>query len=121
VRLIPRLFVGPSTRHELGELAARLYAERHRGRRVIRELDFRLAHALLGRAEKGDGDLLSYILFDEAFLEHAIQLGISYARETVAAGAQSPWLPALHAAPIAVAKTKRPSDGRMPTRSTPKK
>jgi NTE family protein len=93
VRLIRRLFVGPRTRHEIGELAARLYAERHHGRRAIRELDFRLAHALLGRAEKGDGDLLSYILFDEAFLEQAIQLGIDYARAKVAHGAPSPWVP----------------------------
>jgi NTE family protein len=93
VRLIPRLFVGPSTRHELGELAARLYAERHHGRQAIRELDFRLAHALLGRAEKGDGDLLSYILFDEAFLEQAIQLGVRYAHRKVAGGSSSPWLP----------------------------
>ena len=91
VRLIPRLFVGPETRGELGELAARLYAERPHGRRAIRELDFRLAHALLGRAERGDGDLLSYILFDEAFLEQAIQLGIGYARRTITASA--PWLP----------------------------
>jgi NTE family protein len=94
VRLIPRLFVGPNTRHEIGQLAARLYAERHRGTRAIRELDFHLAHALLGRAEKGDGDLLSYILFDEAFLEQAIQLGIRYARKKLAAGT-SPWLPAV--------------------------
>jgi NTE family protein len=91
VRLIPRLFVGPDTRGELGELAARLYAERHHGRQAIRELDFRLAHALLGRAERGDGDLLSYILFDEAFLEQAIQLGIGYARRKITAS--SPWLP----------------------------
>ena len=93
VRLIPRLFVGPRTRHEIGELAARLYADRHHGRHAIRELDFRLAHALLGRAEKGDGDLLSYILFDEAFLEQAIQLGIDYASQKVGAGAPSPWVP----------------------------
>jgi NTE family protein len=92
IRRIPRLFVGPNTRHELGELAARLYAERHHGRRAIRELDFRLAHALLGRAEKGDGDLLSYILFDEAFLEQAIQLGIHHANERLATH-RSPWLP----------------------------
>lgn len=93
VRLIPRLFVGPESRHEIGDLAARLYSERHSGRRAIRELDFRMAHALLGRAEKGDGDLLSYILFDEAFLEQAIQLGIRYALETVAPGSPPPWLP----------------------------
>jgi NTE family protein len=89
VRLVPRLFVGPQTRNELGELAARLYAERHHGHRAIRELDFRLAHALLGRAERGDGDLLSYILFDEAFLEQAIQAGIRYAHSALAAG--PPW------------------------------
>jgi hypothetical protein len=73
----------------VGELAAHLYAERHHGRRAIRELAFRLAHALLGRAERGDGDLLSYILFDEAFLEQAIQLGISYAHRKITS---SPWL-----------------------------
>ncbi|MGO9763137.1 MAG: patatin-like phospholipase family protein [Solirubrobacteraceae bacterium] len=105
VRRIPRLFVGPSTRHEIGALAARLYAERHGGRRMIRELDFRLAHALLGRAEKGDGDLLSYILFDEAFLEQAIKLGIRYARKKIAAGVQSPWLSGSAAAkPVAKGK-----------------
>jgi NTE family protein len=93
VRLIPRLFVGPESRHEIGELAARLYAERHSGRRAIRELDFRMAHALLGRAEKGDGDLLSYILFDEAFLEQAIQLGIRYASDKLAPRSPPPWLP----------------------------
>jgi hypothetical protein len=36
-------------------------------------------------------DLLSYILFDEAFLEQAIQLGIGHAHRTLAAS--SPWLP----------------------------
>jgi NTE family protein len=111
VRLIPRLFVGPETRQELGRLAARLYLERHRGRRAIRELDFRLAHALLGRAEKGDGDLLSYILFDEAFLEQAIQLGIDYARKALALRAQSPWLPAIQPAP-------KPARRRRPTASS---
>jgi NTE family protein len=92
-RLIPRLFVGPKTRHELGQLAARLYAERHHGRRAIRELDFRLAHWLLGRAEKGEGDLLSYILFDEVFLDQAIELGVRYARKILGPG--QPWVPRL--------------------------
>jgi len=92
IRSVRRLFVGPSTRRELGELAARLYAERHSGRRVIRELDFQLAHALLGRAEKGDGDLLSYMLFDPVFIEEAIQLGISHAHEALDSS-PSPWRP----------------------------
>jgi NTE family protein len=90
-RLIPRLFVGPNTRHEVGELAAKVYTERHRGRRIVRELDFRALHGLIGAWEKGNGDLLSYVFFDAAFLEAAIQLGISYARNKTAAA--KPWQP----------------------------
>ena len=90
-RLIPRLFVGPKTRHELGELAAKVYGERHHGRRVVNELDFRALHALVGARERGNGDLLSYLLFDEAFLEAAIQLGIRYARNKT--GGTAPWQP----------------------------
>ena len=99
------------------ELAARLYAERHRGRGAIRELDFRIAHALLGRAETGDGDLLSYILFDEAFVEQAIQLGIQYARRKVAARSPSPWLPPLGRSSKPVGKAKGlPLDTELATR-----
>jgi NTE family protein len=90
-RLIPRLFVGPKTRHEVGELAAKVYGERYRGRRVVDELDFRLLHALFGRSERDNGDLLSYLFFDKAFIEPAIQLGIRYARNKT--GGSSPWQP----------------------------
>jgi NTE family protein len=99
VRLIPRLFVGPSTRHELGELASKVYERSHRGRRVVRELDFRALHGLLGAREKGNGDLLSYVFFDEAFAEAAIQLGVRYARNQIGTG--SPWQPSSIAAPPA--------------------
>jgi NTE family protein len=95
-RLIPRLFVGPNTRHEIGELAAKAYTARHRGPRAVVELDFRLLHALIGACEKGNGDLLSYLFFDEAFISDAIALGIRYARNTLGRGA--PWQPAPTAA-----------------------
>jgi NTE family protein len=107
-KLIPRVFVGPHTRHELGQLAARLYAERHQGRRAIREFDFRLAHWLLGRAEKGDGDLLSYVLFDEAFLDQAIQLGMRYARNILGAG--EPWVPPLPKSAPRSTRARKPRD-----------
>jgi NTE family protein len=90
-RLIPRLFVGPKTRHEIGELAAKVYGERYIGRRVVNEFDFRALHALVGAREKGNGDLLSYVFFDKTFLEAAIQLGIRYARNKT--GATAPWQP----------------------------
>ena len=95
-RLIPRLFVGPSTRQEIGELAARVYEERHRGRRVVSELDFRALRGLIGGHGKGNGDLLSYVFFDGAFVEAAIQLGIRYARNKTGGG--SPWQPSSMAA-----------------------
>ena len=90
-RLIPRLFVGPKTRHEIGELAAKVYGERWQGRRVVSELDFRLLHALVGAREKGNGDLLSYVFFDKTFHEAAIQLGIRYAHKKI--GGTAPWQP----------------------------
>lgn len=92
VRRIPRLVVVPRTRHEIGELAAKTYHRRHRGRSIVRELDFRALHSLIGAREKGNGDLLSYVFFDEAFIEAAIQLGIGYAREKT--GSKAPWKPA---------------------------
>jgi NTE family protein len=104
-RLIPRLFVGPSTRHEVGELAAKVYAERHQVRRRVRELDFRALHLLIGAREQGNGDLLSYVFFDEAFIEAAIQLGIRYARNKTGGG--SPWQP-----PLASAARKGRAAGR---------
>ncbi len=102
-RLIPRLFVGPKTRHEIGELAAKVYGERYHRRRVVNELDFRLLHALVGAREKGNGDLLSYVFFDETFLEAAIQLGIRYARNKT--GGTAPWQPPPAVAPTAPTST----------------
>jgi NTE family protein len=93
VRLIPRLFVGPSARDEIGELAARAYENRHRGRRAAAELDFRALRSLIGAREKGSGDLLSYVYFDPAFAEDAIQLGIRRARAKIQGG--DPWQPRL--------------------------
>ena len=90
-RLIPRLFVGPTTRHELGELAANVYRERYHGRRIVDDLDFRLLHALIGAREKNNGELLSYAYFDQAFIEPSIHLGIRYARNKT--GDSAPWRP----------------------------
>ncbi|MET0600473.1 MAG: patatin-like phospholipase family protein [Baekduia sp.] len=93
VRRIPRLFVGPSARDEIGELATKVYEDRHRGRRAATELDFRALHSLIGAREKGSGDLLSYVYFDPAFADDAIELGIRYARDKTGSG--DPWQPPL--------------------------
>jgi NTE family protein len=93
VRRIPRLFVGPSARDEIGELATKVYEDRHSGRRAAAELDFRALHSLIGARETGSGDLLSYVYFDPAFAEEAIQLGIRYGRDKTEG--TDPWRPPL--------------------------
>jgi NTE family protein len=110
-RLIPRLFVGPSARHELGELAANVYDERHRGRRVVNELDFRALHGLIGAREKGNGELLSYMFFDTAFIEAAIQLGVRYARNKTGGG--SPWRRSSMAGPARGNQGRTPVDDEL--------
>lgn len=88
-REIRNLFVGPKTRHEIGELAAEVYARRYRGRRAAVEFDFRAIHWLIGGGEPGDGDLLSYLFFDEQFIDRAVELGRRYARGAI--GTANPW------------------------------
>ncbi len=89
-RLIPRLFVGPKTRHEIGELAAKVYGERYTAAASSTSSTSGCFTLSLGR-EKGNGDLLSYVFFDKTFLEAAIQLGIRYARNKT--GGTAPWQP----------------------------
>jgi NTE family protein len=79
-RVVPWLFFGPERRGTLGDLAAacfdRRYGHDRSGAwRAVRDPD----PALLGRLLAGDGprrgDLLSYLFFDSAFLDAAIELG----------------------------------------------
>lgn len=88
-REIPYVFVGPHSRHELGTLASNVYRERFHGLHALRELDFAAMRRLIGPREEGQGDLLSYVFFDEGFMDDAINLGISHAKE-VTAGPE-PW------------------------------
>ena len=109
-RRIPSLFVGPKSRHEIGELAAKVYGERYHRRRVVSEFDFRALHALVGARENGNRDLLSYVFLDKAFHEAAIQLGIRYARNKT--NGTAPWQPSPAVAPPAPRSVRLGWSGR---------
>lgn len=88
-RPIPYVFVGPQTRHELGALAAEVYHDEFRGLHLLRELDFAAMHRLIGPRERRGGDLLSYLFFDQHFIESAIKLGITHSNQ--ATQSINPW------------------------------
>ncbi len=77
-RPIGYLFVGPRRRGELGRAAAEVVAGMGPG-------EFRALSWLLGRQGTQHEELLSYLLFDPAFFEAAIELGRADARREVAA------------------------------------
>lgn len=90
IRRIPRLFVGPTTRDELGELAAKAHSRRkHRPLDLLTD-ELTLMRRILGPQVDGAGDLLSYLAFDPAFSEPAIALGQQHARDQLATG--TPWV-----------------------------
>jgi len=88
-REISYIFVGPETRHQLGDRAEAVYRERFSGPDVLREPDLALLHRLIGPDQQGVGDLLSYLFFDPAFMDDAIKLGISHA--TKVTRSRNPW------------------------------
>lgn len=77
-RPIGYLFVGPARRGELGQAAAEVVAGMRPG-------EFRALSWLLGRQGNQHEELLSYLLFDPAFFEAAIELGRNDAKRELAA------------------------------------
>jgi NTE family protein len=88
-REISYIFVGPETRHQLGDRAEAVYDERFSGPSALQEPDLALLHRLIGPDQQGVGDLLSYLFFDPAFIDDAIKLGISHA--TKVTSSRNPW------------------------------
>jgi len=115
---VPYLFFGPEERGTLGALAATSFDDRYRwpggALRTIRNPDLPLLGRLLGGDGARRGDLLSYLLFDGAFIDAAIGLGRRDAQLLLADGDGAPWLTAApkHVAPdrISVRAAKQAHD-----------
>ena len=73
-RRISYALVAPAQRGALGELAEQVLRERHRGLRSLADPDMALMSRMLGNGPSR-GELLSFLLFDEVFLEALIAQG----------------------------------------------
>ncbi len=80
-RRIAYALITPQRRRELGQLAARTYARRYRGlRAVATEPDLLLLGRLLRGRTEASGDLLSFLFFDEEYIDALIVSGRRDAR-----------------------------------------
>jgi NTE family protein len=75
-RRIACALISPERRGMLGELAERVFRERYGGLRGLRAPDFPLLARLLGGGRaRARGELLSFLLFDEVFVEELLAAG----------------------------------------------
>lgn len=129
LRYVRPTFVGPTSRHELGQLAEDVFDSSYGTRHPLHSLDLWLLHWLIGAREQGAGDLLSYLFFERDFVNAAIALGICHAQEFIrhapAASRPSPPPPAANrttgraAPPVSLVTRRRPTIVR-PARRSPR-
>jgi len=80
-RRISYALVAPERRGQIGALAEAVFRERYSGLKALRSLDFALLSRLLGGGgAAARGELLSFIFFDEVFIERLLELGRQDAR-----------------------------------------
>ncbi len=85
-RRISYALVAPSRRGEIGALAEAVFQERYGGLRGLRSPDFALLARLLGGGRaQSRGELLSFVLFDEVFIERLLQAGRADAQRWLSA------------------------------------
>jgi NTE family protein len=92
-RRVPYIFVAPSRRGVIGDIASEVFRSRYGGLKGLRSPDFPLLNRLLGGDSPAHGELLSYLLFDREFIEALIDLGRADAARWLdaPAGADEPW------------------------------
>jgi NTE family protein len=92
-RQIPYIFIAPSERGAIGELATQVFRSRYGGLKGLRSPDFPLLNRLIGGESPTHGELLSYLFFDPEFIEELILMGQEDARRWLDAppGPDDPW------------------------------
>jgi NTE family protein len=81
---IPYILVAPESPFEIGEVAARVYAEHYQGAGRRRGSVARLGHLLDVADSPLRGELLSYLFFDPDFTGEVMELGRTHARRWLA-------------------------------------
>lgn len=94
-RIVPYMFIAPSARDRVGDLAERVFADGHRGLRgLARSRDLATLGRLLGGITEPHAELLSYLLFTPEFSEALIEQGEHDARDWIDRdwGQDGPWM-----------------------------
>ncbi|MGE5156324.1 MAG: patatin-like phospholipase family protein [Betaproteobacteria bacterium] len=91
-RRIPFIYVAPTLRQEIDQLAERVFAENYEGRNALRSINLALLARLIG-GSAGHGALLSYLFFAPEFAAALIELGRTHAQHWLAThtGPDGPW------------------------------
>jgi NTE family protein len=80
-RRVSYALVAPEQRGEMGLIADQVFRERYGGLRGLRDLDYPLMSRLLGGdRSRARGELLSFLLFDEVYVEALLAAGAADAR-----------------------------------------
>lgn len=74
-RKVAYAIVAPESHGEIAAIAERVFERRYGGLRGLRSPDYPLLSRLLGGHNRSRGELLSFLFFDEAFVEELIQAG----------------------------------------------
>jgi NTE family protein len=74
-RPISYALVAPRRRGEIGRLAEAVFERRYGGLRGLRDLDYVVISRALGGRTRSRGELLSFLLFDPAFVAELIEMG----------------------------------------------
>jgi NTE family protein len=74
-RPISYALVAPRRRGEIGRLADTVFARRYGGLRGLRSPDFAVISRALGGRARSRGELLSFLLFDPAFIASLLEMG----------------------------------------------
>ncbi len=97
-RVVPYLFAGPGTRRDVGVVAREVFAEQYGGfggaLKALRDPDIPLLRRLMTDTDgPREGDLLSFLYFEPAFMDAAIELGQQDAARLLesAEPGQLPW------------------------------
>lgn len=92
-RLVPYIFIAPRTPGAIAQLANEVFHSRYGGLKGVRSPDVAVLGRLLGGQSHAHGELLSYLLFDQEFIEGLIQMGEQDATAWLHAdpGQSEPW------------------------------
>ncbi len=79
-RRVPYALVAPSEPGELGRMASEVLDARHGGPRALLDPDYAVLSLLMGRRRSTTAELLSFLLFDEHYMERLIAAGRDHAQ-----------------------------------------